>query len=105
MNIDISELKRKLIAVYISEIAAAKGDMVSAKNLSIKVMKDIHKFFGLKKCSPCSKYIGFWSGRKSWEVGERFYCERCVRVNFKVCEYCHKIVDRLRTVEGKNKSI
>lgn len=102
MNININELKRKLTVIYTREMAAAKGDMVSTKNISIKVMKDIHKFFKLKKCGPCSKYIGFWSGRRSWKVGERFYCERCVKENFKVCEHCYKIVNRLRIVEGKN---
>lgn len=102
MNINIDEIKRKLTATYKKEIGDAKVDIKVTKDVATRAMKSIHNFFELKRCTPCSKYIGFWSSRRSWTVDGIVYCEACAKDNFKICEYCHKIIGRLRMVEGKN---
>lgn len=64
-------------------------------------MKYINWLFRSKKCSSCSKDIWSLLGAKYWTTEGNNYCEECARANFKFCECCNKIVNKLRTVEDK----
>lgn len=61
----------------------------------------MYKPFKSRRCSSCSKYIGAWSRKGYWAVGEVDYCDNCARINFKICDCCNKIVDRIRNIDEK----
>ena len=68
------------------------------KNIIKNIIKEI---FRLERCHICSKNVGCLSNQDPRTVDGVFYCEECAKNNFKICECCNQIVDRLNSVDGK----
>ena len=78
-----------------------KIQIINIKKITQGITTKVKAFFEIRRCHGCSRNIGIFGNSLLKEIEGVFYCMSCAKANFKICDYCDEVVNRLRTVEGK----